>query len=110
MVSGRSQRGWVSFLFFFSSRRRHTRLQGDWSSDVCSSDLLGRGARVRGGARHREEIVSLVTDDAWASVTKGGPWRAASTLQEGPDMLARSVDRPVRRLRSEGASDRKSVV
>src|SRR6266566_9308831 len=27
-------------LFFFSSRRRHTRLQGDWSSDVCSSDLL----------------------------------------------------------------------
>src|SRR5688500_20201075 len=26
--------------FCFSSRRRHTRLQGDWSSDVCSSDLL----------------------------------------------------------------------
>src|SRR5256885_4960121 len=26
--------------YFFSSRRRHTRLQGDWSSDVCSSDLL----------------------------------------------------------------------
>src|SRR5688500_19804992 len=26
---------------FFSSRRRHTRLQGDWSSDVCSSDLHG---------------------------------------------------------------------
>src|SRR5690242_21115477 len=31
----------VSFLvfFFFSSRRRHTRLTCDWSSDVCSSDL-----------------------------------------------------------------------
>src|SRR5256885_4684258 len=28
-------------FFFFSSRRRHTRLQGDWSSDVCSSDLPG---------------------------------------------------------------------
>src|SRR5256885_1668911 len=27
-----------SVEFFFSSRRRHTRLQGDWSSDVCSSD------------------------------------------------------------------------
>src|SRR5690348_18213854 len=26
--------------FFFSSRRRHTRWTGDWSSDVCSSDLL----------------------------------------------------------------------
>src|SRR6266566_8902778 len=38
------------FLFFFSSRRRHTRLQGDWSSDVCSSDLrpiavLGYGSQ-----------------------------------------------------------------
>src|SRR2546426_909288 len=29
----------LCFFFFFSSRRRHTRLQGDWSSDVCSSDL-----------------------------------------------------------------------
>src|SRR2546426_7206539 len=29
----------VHLVFFFSSRRRHTRLQGDWSSDVCSSDL-----------------------------------------------------------------------
>src|SRR3989454_8954535 len=29
-------------FFFFSSRRRHTRLQGDWSSDVCSSDLFPR--------------------------------------------------------------------
>src|SRR5256885_5556015 len=34
--------GWgkrLRCLFFFSSRRRHTILQGDWSSDVCSSDL-----------------------------------------------------------------------
>src|SRR5438093_11295390 len=29
-------------FFFFSSRRRHTRLVSDWSSDVCSSDLRGR--------------------------------------------------------------------
>src|SRR5438067_13359281 len=28
-------------LFFFSSRRRHTRSKRDWSSDVCSSDLIG---------------------------------------------------------------------
>src|SRR5256885_3099600 len=35
-----------SFAFFFSSRRRHTRLQGDWSSDVCSSDLGGNGTVV----------------------------------------------------------------
>src|SRR5258705_257616 len=29
-------------LFFFSSRRRHTRCLSDWSSDVCSSDLVSR--------------------------------------------------------------------
>src|SRR4051794_41828145 len=29
-----------AFFFFFSSRRRHTRWTGDWSSDVCSSDLV----------------------------------------------------------------------
>src|ERR1022692_5055578 len=32
----------MKYSFFFSSRRRHTRLQGDWSSDVCSSDLRFR--------------------------------------------------------------------
>src|SRR5205807_2894257 len=34
-------------FFFFSSRRRHTRLQGDWSSDVCSSDLSIRCRCIR---------------------------------------------------------------
>src|SRR5256886_5999420 len=32
-----------SIFFFFSSRRRHTRFDCDWSSDVCSSDLIGEG-------------------------------------------------------------------
>src|SRR5256885_15494078 len=36
----------MRYLFFFSSRRRHTRLQGDWSSDVCSSDLTPSLTRV----------------------------------------------------------------
>src|SRR5256886_12674796 len=31
---------WRGLFFFFSSRRRHTRFDCDWSSDVCSSDLL----------------------------------------------------------------------
>src|SRR5256884_1432127 len=31
---------WCTFSSFFSSRRRHTRCSRDWSSDVCSSDLL----------------------------------------------------------------------
>src|SRR5258706_3897229 len=34
-------------LFFFSSRRRHTRLVSDWSSDVCSSDLMISGVPRR---------------------------------------------------------------
>ena len=33
-------------MFFFSSRSRHTRLRRDWSSDVCSSDLGGKGVQV----------------------------------------------------------------
>src|SRR5690606_4883683 len=33
-------------LFFFSSRRRHTRFSRDWSSDVCSSDLGNRPRRI----------------------------------------------------------------
>src|SRR5438093_10728680 len=46
--------------FFFSSRRRHTRLVSDWSSDVCSSDLLQltemnvRGVGEPPGAHLRE--------------------------------------------------------
>src|SRR5437879_8105371 len=36
----------TSLVFFFSSRRRHTRYIGDWSSDVCSSDLAHYAVRV----------------------------------------------------------------
>src|SRR2546426_6972641 len=43
-------------VFFFSSRRRHTRLQGDWSSDVCSSDLYGG------------------VGGQWLHVERGEPW------------------------------------
>src|SRR5262245_63488257 len=35
------------FFFFFSSRRRHTRCLSDWSSDVCSSDLMRRASLCR---------------------------------------------------------------
>src|ERR1041385_4977731 len=42
------------FIFFFSSRRRHTRCSRDWSSDVCSSDLghRSRAARTMWVMRH----------------------------------------------------------
>src|SRR3712207_849831 len=41
------------FIFFFSSRRRHTRYWRDWSSDVCSSDLR----RLVALARRRDLLV-----------------------------------------------------
>src|SRR5687768_17930901 len=34
-------------IFFFSSRRRHTRCSRDWSSDVCSSDLPSGGSDIK---------------------------------------------------------------
>src|SRR3989454_2532386 len=44
------------FFFFFSSRRRHTRLQGDWSSDVCSSDLTARNDSSVAGDPPRRDV------------------------------------------------------
>src|SRR3989449_6625742 len=37
-----SATAYLCCLFFFSSRRRHTRCSRDWSSDVCSSDLYDK--------------------------------------------------------------------
>src|SRR5256885_6977223 len=48
----------VYSFFFFSSRRRHTRLQGDWSSDVCSSDL-DAAPLVRQGLRTALEVFGI---------------------------------------------------
>src|SRR2546430_4910564 len=46
----------VRVRFFFSSRRRHTRFDCDWSSDVCSSDLL----RSSGAPElHKEPLLSF---------------------------------------------------
>src|SRR6266446_8687643 len=76
-------------FFFFSSRRRHTRLQGDWSSDVCSSDLLD-GARtaiethIRGKYVRRMARVMKATDrEALASRTDVH----VTTLTCGPSVL-----------------------
>src|SRR5207249_6355570 len=40
--NGAADGPFISGIFFFSSRRRHTRSKRDWSSDVCSSDLVGK--------------------------------------------------------------------
>src|SRR5256886_4722389 len=48
--------------FFFSSRRRHTRFDCDWSSDVCSSDLLERPPTPTANLREQKEIVRLAKE------------------------------------------------
>src|SRR2546430_11033314 len=52
---------WLRWRLFLSSRRRHTRFDCDWSSDVCSSDLenFGVNARVINGALKREKHFDL---------------------------------------------------
>src|SRR6266487_3840527 len=52
-------------FFFFSSRRRHTRWTGDWSSDVCSSDLQARPGGPRDLAL---EALARVDQGAWANL------------------------------------------
>src|SRR6266568_2854487 len=47
---------WCCVFFFFSSRRRHTRWNCDWSSDVCSSDLHGDHDQQQGKQR-KERVV-----------------------------------------------------
>src|SRR2546426_11918958 len=49
----------ADLFFFFSSRRRHTRLQGDWSSDVCSSDLANFLQSIPGPLLDRLETVNF---------------------------------------------------
>src|SRR2546429_6338467 len=48
-------------LFFFSSRRRHTRCSRDWSSDVCSSDLSEDPRCLVEIAHHRQHSLAAVT-------------------------------------------------
>ena len=47
-------------MFFFSSRRRHTRLRRDWSSDVCSSDLLWQAIENPDTAADLTSVLCLV--------------------------------------------------
>src|SRR2546430_10166341 len=51
-------------FFFFSSRRRHTRFDCDWSSDVCSSDLAFR-------------------DIAWREIPQEGRWQRVRAVGLG---------------------------
>src|SRR5256885_3249701 len=58
----------LGICFFFSSRRRHTRLQGDWSSDVCSSDL-NQYVNVRMTSPDLAPLIAYA--EAWTPGTNG---------------------------------------
>src|SRR5256886_15600213 len=79
------------YFFFFSSRRRHTRFDCDWSSDVCSSDLkLGRSlerfARLRRLAPRDDDItVAHARVLAWADRTAAAGALYDSVLARAPD-------------------------
>src|SRR5437764_11865016 len=68
---------WI--VFFFSSRRRHTRYIGDWSSDVCSSDLpLLNAAYISATYRsytHRQICFSRFPKPEPSADGDGGAWR-----------------------------------
>src|SRR2546426_12621911 len=74
-----------SIFFFFSSRRRHTRLQGDWSSDVCSSDLFVSvlSQLKREGFRpKRDLILALTADEERGDVPSNGVYWLVNNRRE----------------------------
>src|SRR5256886_5404724 len=93
------------FFFVFSSRRRHTRFDCDWSSDVCSSDLvellaeLGLGRSIVGQGRVEEilssrpaELRALVEDAAGLGVFKRRRHRAELKLARVATQVERAQD------------------
>src|SRR5689334_24822393 len=72
-------------FFFFSSRRRHTRWNCDWSSDVCSSDLAGPVQGVRDHASTGRVVwVKVSTDQNHAiELLKARPEVSAAEAEDG---------------------------
>src|SRR3989442_2265035 len=63
------------YVFFVSSRRRHTRCGRDWSSDVCSSDLYDLAHCVQRGHQFAivDEVDSILIDEARTPLIISGP-------------------------------------
>src|SRR5260370_1420863 len=63
---------WADLLFFFSSRRRHTRFKCDWSSDVCSSDLACAQTCKETSSTRRDHMPAhkVVKHDDWLKARK----------------------------------------
>src|SRR5690606_39437483 len=70
---------------FFSSRRRHTRFSRDWSSDVCSSDLLGFRHCLQSIQRNR--VIQMKRPDLQTPERL----QMCATAQEPSDILSQST-------------------
>src|SRR5256885_10583203 len=84
--------------FYFSSRRRHTRLQGDWSSDVCSSDLTERRSVLSTPLVQRFAITMTYSpsrDQPLRLEHESGQQRRQSLTRKCPLKRARSEERRV---------------
>src|SRR2546422_3225293 len=77
LFSGGNRGFFFSLFFFFSSRRRHTRCSRDWSSDVCSSDLL-HGLGRQQGCGHRRQGGVLCAADGDAAFEAVSPFNGES--------------------------------
>src|SRR5256885_4494081 len=84
----------IDLFFFFSSRRRHTRLQGDWSSDVCSSDLLHRPGPCFAAPVGGEVVVRARKLVGSAQVRRGGAFlQHGSILLDGSQEIIAEIGR-----------------
>src|SRR2546428_8550380 len=93
-------------IFFFSSRRRHTRFDSDWSSDVCSSDL-GFVSHLLLGETEVELYEVRRILEASAAALAAGRIDAAEKDDLGQSLERMRVARTVEELVE---ADRKSVV
>src|SRR2546430_5899176 len=80
-------------VFFFSSRRRHTRFDCDWSSDVCSSDLEHLHAGVDVDGVDDQRPLELREGEVAHEPVEQFVERLAAEQGGGPHPLERHVDR-----------------